>query len=129
MSSENTNVLGIPSDLIVQSVIGVLLLFWGWREARRTYKATQDQLKQNPIVQGMTIAWDRDERERFLVLIERMVLATEATAQLQETIANAQAREMNETMNRLLDKLADKERSLSAMRVKARQAGRQSRSP
>lgn len=120
MPSEPT-LLGIPTSLLVQVATAFLVLFWGWSEARKHYKATKEQLKPNPIVQGMTMAWDRDMHERFLQLIERMAVASEAQAKVQESLANAQTREMNETMEKLLASLEKKERTLSAMRVRARQ--------
>lgn len=114
MSSDAT-LLGIPASLLIQGLIGVLIFFWAWKEARNTYKTTTDQMKPNPIVAGVSMAWDRDMQERFLQLIERMALAAEAQAGAQTTIANDQQRKMNERIEDLLRALDRKEHDLSAI--------------
>lgn len=104
--------LGIPVNWIVQGLIGAFIFFWAYNEARKTYHATTEQLRPNPIVAGVSMAWDRDMQERFLQLMERMATAAEIQAKHQsdmagswETLADRQKLEMKERFDELLSKL------------------------
>lgn len=120
MPSETT-LLGIPTDLLVQVATGFMVLFWGWTEARKHYKATKDQVKpQNPAVAGFSMAWDRDMQERFLQLIERLTKAAEAQASMQASMsstwsgmADTKQKEMGDHIQNLLKTLERVEQELS----------------
>lgn len=119
MSSDAT-LLGIPTSLVVQGLTGFLVFFYVWKNGRDAYKATTEQMKPNPIMAGVSMAWDRDMQERFLQLLERMALAAEAQAGAQAKIANDQQRKMNERIEDLLEALDRKERDISAVLASVR---------
>ncbi len=104
--------LGIDSGLLVQGIVGILIAGWVARDALITYRATRKTLQQNPVVTGVSMAWDRDQQERFLQLIERLAEASEQQAELQREMAGAwssmsdrQREDMHTKIERLLKAL------------------------
>lgn len=111
--------LGIDNGLLVQGVVGILIAGWVARDALITYRATRKTLQQNPVVTGVSMAWDRDQQERFLQLIERLVLAAEQQAQNQKAMsatwsgmADTKQQELNERIQQLMKTLERTEQNL-----------------
>ena len=66
----------------------------------------------NPMVAAVSMAWDRDQQERLMQLIERLVLAHEAQTrhlagihESQDAMANKQQAELQERIDELLEKM------------------------
>lgn len=111
----NGSGLDLSVELIVQGLIGFFVVLWALKDAVPAYRAMKNQKPADPMATAMSIVWDRDERERFLQLMERMTIASETQARQQTAIADQQRVEMNSHIDNLLHALREKEERLNAM--------------
>lgn len=119
----------LTRELVVQGLIGLLLLLWAAKDALPTYRSMKNAAKTtsatsttNAMVAAVSMAWDRDQQERLLQLMERIAAANELQARNQSGMADTwsdmadqQRRDMNERIDSLLKALERKEDQLSAM--------------
>lgn len=104
----------LSADLIVQGVASALLVLVGLREFMKARRETIKATAPNPMVAAVSMAWDRDQQERLLQLVERMVVAQEAQTKhlagihdAQEEIADKRQADMQEKLDELLDRMKD----------------------
>lgn len=123
MATESDFVL--TRDLIVQGLVGLFILLWAAKDALPTYRAMKAASKASPanaMVAAVSMAWDRDQQERLLQIMERIAAASEKQAHNQANMsgtwsemADQQRRDMHERIESLLKALERKEDQLSAM--------------
>lgn len=111
----NGSGLDLSVELIVQGLIGFFVVLWALKDAVPAYRAMKNRKPADPMATAMSIVWDRDERERFLQLMERMMIASETQARQQTAIADQQHADMNSKIDSLMRALQDKEDRLNAM--------------
>ena len=112
----------LTPEMVVQGLIGLLLLLWAAKDALPLYKSMKNAAHTasatsttNAMVAAVSMAWDRDQQERLLQIMERIAAANELQARNQTTMADQQRNDMTERMNDLLKALERKEDQLSAM--------------
>lgn len=95
----------IASGLVGLVMLGLMAkrLIEGYAEARK-HMASQSA---NPIIQAMANTWDKNQQERFLQLLERLVLAAEVQAKHQGALADRQQMDIQEKLDTLLERLDD----------------------
>jgi hypothetical protein len=96
MDSASLSLEGIASGLVGLLLIGAIIkkAVDGWYEAKTHVQAE----KRNPIITAVAAAWDRDQQERVIQLIERMTIAL-------ETLSDRQAEEMQKQLNWLVERV------------------------
>ena len=109
----------LNTDIILQGLTGLFILFWAFKEARKVKEETSKALtaspaQKNPMVAAIGMAWDRDQLERLLQLVERIAKAQEVqaaevqkVAKAQEALANQQQADLQDKIDRLMDRLGE----------------------
>lgn len=105
--------LQLPSlnEVILPGLTSIFILFMALRDARKAKSEVissppnTSPSASNSIVSGVSIAWDRDQQERLLQMVERMVRAQEKIAKSQEVLANKQQLDMQDAINELMQKM------------------------
>lgn len=104
-------------DIILQGLTGLFILLWAFKEARKVKEETAKALsgsaaQKNPMVAAIGMAWDRDQLERLLQLVERIAKAQEVqaaevqkVAKAQEALANQQQIDLQEKIDALMGRL------------------------
>lgn len=97
------------NELVIPGLTAFFLAFMAWREAR---KAKSEVINSPPassttsaIVSGVSMAWDRDQQERLLQLVDRMVRAQEKIALAQGVLADKQQLDMQDKLDELLERM------------------------
>lgn len=99
----------LSTEAIVSGIVGLITfglvvkaLFAGYMEAQKHLKS---QAANNPIIHAMASSWDRDEKERFLQLFERLVVAAEIQAKHQGALADQRQQDMSERIDEILEQM------------------------
>lgn len=98
---------------LASGLVGLFLLGALFKRAFDGYIETKARVKQTvaaPLLNAVSITWDRDQQERFLHLIERLVTATETSVRVQR-ISLRRARLAQDTFSKrqgiILERLED----------------------
>lgn len=121
-----TDIPSLSIETIASGVVGLLIIgaivkqaMGGWSEARKHIKAEAS----NPIISAVAAAWDRDEKERLLVFVERIAVAVEKQAGAQLDMVNQQTQDMREKIEWLIEEMKSKPRMPSRRRPKRKPGG------
>lgn len=82
--------LDLTPDLILQGLAALFLGLWAWRDARKARTDATKAVAPNPVVAAVSMAWDRNQQERLMQIMERMAKAQEEQASFMASIAQAQ---------------------------------------
>ncbi len=104
-SIQSLSVEYVVSGLVGLITIGLIAkqVFAGYLEANKHLSKQST----NPIIQAMASTWDRDQQERFLQLMERLVVAEEIQAKHQGSLADQRQQDMAEKIDQLLEHMHD----------------------
>lgn len=110
--------LHLSTELLIQGLTGLCILFWVLKDAIKVRRETRQAVQPNPMVTAVTMAWDSDQKERLLQLVERLAIAAETQAKLQasmagswDALADRQKVELTERFDDLLKALDEAERT------------------
>lgn len=99
--------ISLTSDLLFQGLAALFLLLWAGRDAWKARRETLKAVAPNPVVAAVSMAWDRNQQERLIQLVERMTIAMETQAKAQGAMAETESRKLNDHIEELLDRLKD----------------------
>jgi uncharacterized protein YbaP (TraB family) len=96
-------------EMIVSGIVGLITfgliakgVISGYREAQKHLKS---EASKNPIIHAMASSWDRDERTRFMELMERLVIAEEHQAKAQTVLADQRQQDMSDKLDDLVERM------------------------